>query len=142
MKTLPPRITYHRDEFAAILAAYANGQVVNWEHEGYRLAGGPDTDRIVVQYPASGHCCGLFHRDGVTSSYDPADFIIAPVEATATRPPADEKAELLSTIEALFNELNSAVYAMTSLHAIQRVETVLDRARETVARAEKNHATA
>ena len=78
MKTLPPRITYHRDEFAAILAAYADGDVVNWKHEGYRLAGGPNPDDIVVQYPANGHCCGLFHTDGVTSSYGPADFMIAP----------------------------------------------------------------
>ena len=81
MNTLPPRTTYHLDEFAVILAAYADGHVVNWKTEGYRLAGGPDPDDIVVQYPANGHCCGLFHTDGVTSSYDPADFQLAPQPA-------------------------------------------------------------
>jgi len=71
---------YHITEFTAILAAYAAGQTVHWKHEGYSLAGGPDPDSIVVQYPANGHCCGLFHADGENSSYDPADFQIVPVQ--------------------------------------------------------------
>ena len=71
---------YHITEFAAILAAYAAGHTVRWKHEGYRLAGGPDPEGIVVQYPANGHCCGLFHTDGENSSYDPADFQIVPVQ--------------------------------------------------------------
>lgn len=71
--------THHITEFSAILAAYAAGHTVHWKHEGYRLAGGLDPGRIAVQYPSNGHCCGLFHTDGVTSSYDPADFQIVPV---------------------------------------------------------------
>lgn len=58
------------------------------------------------------------------------------IDKHSPRQLAEERVELLKTVEALFNELNSAVYAMTSLHAIQRAEKVLDRARETVARIE------
>lgn len=45
--------------------------------------------------------------------------------------------ELLKTVEELFTELNSAVYAMSSLHAIQRVEATLERARQVVAKIEE-----
>lgn len=73
------KTTHHISEFAAVLAAYAAGQTVHWKHDGCRLAGGPHVTGIVVQFPANGHCCGLFHMDGETSSYDPADFIIVPL---------------------------------------------------------------
>ena len=50
----------------------------------------------------------------------------------------DTVRKLLKTVEELFAELNSAVYALSSLNAIQRVEATLERARQVVAKIEGN----
>jgi wyosine [tRNA(Phe)-imidazoG37] synthetase (radical SAM superfamily) len=64
-------------------------------------------------------------------------------EETGHTPAEDDTVrELLKTVEELFTELNSAVYAMSSLHAIQRVEATLERARQVVAKVEAARATA
>lgn len=64
---------------ADVADAVRDGHTVYWRHTGYyvnRWESPTFGERFDVVCDHNDHTVGLFHRDGVTSDYDPADFFI------------------------------------------------------------------
>lgn len=73
--------SHPRSAFTDILAAYAAGHTILWQHTAYVLTGAVEDPRVPHIGSADedtgefDDSCGLFCDDG-TSIYDPADFYL------------------------------------------------------------------